>query len=230
MVGITGFGVGTVFEGSGVWGFASEDDEDGFQEDVQVEPGRAVVGVVNVVFDAFVPGDGGGAVDLGQAGAAGADQQPLAFEIIVGGDLIGQRGPGADDGHFAFEDVDQLRQFIDFRSANEFADGGDLRVVQGDEFLGIGFAAAAHGAELVGPEVFTVPTAAFLDEKDGSGTGQLDQQGHDQQHGAEQQQQSGGHEKVDHAAKGAVEAGDLFLAFWVNRRCSFAGRGGVILP
>lgn len=120
------------------------------------------------------------AIDLGVAGEATLGlkaEVPLGeFFLILGGNLWAL-GAGTYDGHVAFQDVQELREFVYADGADEAADGGDAGILlAGGEsrhtvFLGI----HAHTAEFVdrkylpvfGETVLLVEggTAVSLDEE-----------------------------------------------------------------
>lgn len=101
------------------------------------------------------------AVDLGIAGesALGLEAEvPLReFFFVLGGDL-GALGAGAYDGHVAFEDVQELREFIEADSADKAADGCDAGIVLagGESRYAVFFGIHAHTAEFVDREYFPV--------------------------------------------------------------------------
>lgn len=107
------------------------------------------------------------AIDLGIAGEAALGLEaevPLReFFFVLGGDL-GALGAWAYDGHVAFQDVQELGEFVQADGADEAADGGDAGIVlAGGEscyavFLGI----HAHAAEFVDGEDFAVFGEAVL--------------------------------------------------------------------
>ena len=101
------------------------------------------------------------AIDLGIAGesALGLEAEvPLGeFFFVLGGDL-GALGAGAYDGHVAFQDVQELWEFIEADSADEAADGGDAGIVLagGESRYAVFFGIHAHTAEFVDREYLPV--------------------------------------------------------------------------
>lgn len=66
--------------------------------------------------------------ELPEAGHALRDEEPL---VLDGGVVLndeGHFGAGADEGHVAFEDVEDLREFVEAGLAEEAAGGGDARI------------------------------------------------------------------------------------------------------
>src|SRR6266496_2742530 len=105
---------------------------EGSYHDQEIEPGGAVVEVEQVVAELDAGVAEVAAVDLGQAGDAGAD----AVALLVAGDLAlelfdeaGALGARADDAHLAAQDVDELRDLVQARLAQQAADGGQAAVV-----------------------------------------------------------------------------------------------------
>lgn len=101
------------------------------------------------------------AIDLGIAGesALGLEAEvPLGkFFLVLGGNL-GTLGAGAYDGHVAFQDVQELREFIEADSADEAAYGGDAGIVLagGESRYTVFLRIHAHAAEFVDREYFPV--------------------------------------------------------------------------
>lgn len=101
------------------------------------------------------------AIDLSIAGesALGLEAEvPLReFFFVLGGNL-GSLGAGAYDGHVAFQDVQELREFIEADSADEAADRGDAGIVLagGESRYAVFFGIHAHTAEFVDREYLPV--------------------------------------------------------------------------
>ena len=101
------------------------------------------------------------AIDLGIAGEAALGLEaevPLReFFFVLGGDL-GALGAGSYDGHVAFQDVQELREFIEADSADEAADGCDAGIVLtgGESRYAVFFGIHAHTAEFVDREYLPV--------------------------------------------------------------------------
>lgn len=79
------------------------------------------------------------------------------FFFVLGGDL-GALGARTYDGHVAFQDVQELREFIEADSADEAADGGDAGIVLagGESRYAVFFGIHAHTAEFVDRKYFPV--------------------------------------------------------------------------
>src|SRR5205823_6334315 len=138
-----------------------EDGEDGLPDDQEIQGPAGVFDVFDVVADPLLEVGAGlaGALDLPEAGDAGADAQaglaPGGAELVFGEGA----GAGADDGHVADEDVEELRELVDAELADELADAGEAGVVLDIELGAVDlvilldgllhrFGILAHGAEL----------------------------------------------------------------------------------
>src|SRR5690606_5111913 len=150
------------------------------EQDLQVEHERPVLDVIEVEFgahaDLFIrihlatP-----AIDLRPAGDAGLDAvagevsvHDLRIEKVVRlrRDRMRARSHQRQAAH---ERVEELRQLIDRRLADEAADAGHARIVPGHGFLRrrVGLV-RIHGAELVDLDLLIVEAVALLLEEDGS--------------------------------------------------------------
>lgn len=76
------------------------------------EPDVPVADVPGVHLDAFFVGCIAAAAGLPHAGDAGTDHVKIFDVRAVFRDFVLNDGPWADETHFAFEDVEQLRQFV----------------------------------------------------------------------------------------------------------------------
>src|SRR5262249_5832084 len=65
--------------------------------DLEVEPGRPVLRVVEIEAHHLVERQIAPPVDLPQARQTGRHEEPLAVPVFVGGNLLWERGPGSDD-------------------------------------------------------------------------------------------------------------------------------------
>lgn len=98
------------------------------------------------------------AIDLSISGesALGLEAEvPLGeFFFVLGGNL----GAGSYDGHVAFQDVQELREFIEADSADEASDGGDAGIILagGESRHAVFFGIHAHTAEFVDREYLPV--------------------------------------------------------------------------
>src|SRR5438874_11168789 len=101
-------------------------------DDHEIEPDGAVVEVEEVVAELDARVAQVAAIDLGEAGDAGADTVPLlvagnlALELLNEAGALGAR---ADDAHLAAQDVDELRDLVQAGLAEQAADGRQAGVV-----------------------------------------------------------------------------------------------------
>lgn len=107
------------------------------------------------------------AVDLGIASesALGLEAEvPLREFFFVLGRNLGALGARSYDGHVAFQDVQELREFIEADSADEAADGSDAGIVLagGESRYAVFFGIHAHTAEFVDRKYFPVFGKAVL--------------------------------------------------------------------
>ena len=99
--------------------------ENRHEEDFRIEREREPVDVLDVEFDPLGPRDLFPAVDLRPARHARphVEHPFLVLGILfVRPGVIGQSRTRSDERHVAFEDVDQLRQLVDARGADDSAD------------------------------------------------------------------------------------------------------------
>ena len=99
--------------------------------------------------------------DLRPAGETRADKQPGPVFV---GLIAGQKRPRTNDGHFAMENIEQLRQLIEPQAAHDGADAGNpFRVGKPSS---IGVMRRSHGAEFVKFEGSATEPWALLPEQD----------------------------------------------------------------
>lgn len=79
----------------------------------KVEPDVPVADVPGVHLDAFVIGDVASSTCLPHAGHARAYHIEIFDVFAVFWDFVFDDGSWADEAHFTFEDVDELRQFVE---------------------------------------------------------------------------------------------------------------------
>jgi len=104
-----------------------------------------------------------------EAGDARLEEENPAFFGCVKGNPRGGLRAGADDAHFASQDVGESGQLVELRSAEEASDACDAGIaLSGDggaEFLRV----SDHRAELYHAEWVTASADALAEEKDGAG-------------------------------------------------------------
>ena len=72
-----------------------------------------MVDVLEVELDPIGPWDLVPPLELRPARNAGADREPPQLLLVVALDLVGERGPGADDAHLAANDVQELGDLVE---------------------------------------------------------------------------------------------------------------------
>lgn len=123
--------------------------------------------VIEVVLDLF-----SGLVDVGRvalahlrpAGDTGFDHVPVAVEgefLVEVSDEVGLLGAGSDQAHVAFQDVHELRQFIDAVFAQHSAHSCNAGVVLACELIRR-FFVEAHASYLVDLEGLVAPANTCL--------------------------------------------------------------------
>ena len=160
-----------------------EQDLDRGEDDTDIL-GETGVGDVHQVHLQFIVGRGIVlAVDLGVAGEAGlglkAKTEFREFFFIFLEDLGALRA-GADNGHIAAKDVDELRDLVDAEAANTAPDGGDAFVIAaGEPRHAVLFGVFVHAAEFQQFEGLAFFCQALLPEQGGAAVAS-DQQGHNE--------------------------------------------------
>ena len=173
------------------------------------------------------------AVDLRPAGDAGLDA--MAGEIAVHCLVINLRlGLGVDrvraradqrqvalDGH-----VDELRQLVEARLADETADTGDARVVLGDELArgGVGLV-GVHRAELVDLDQVVVEAVALLLEEHRPAAVELDENRDHRHHRRQADEQQAADDPVEQPFHHHVPVGDRAVEHVDHRHAADVGIG-----
>src|SRR5262245_46669640 len=104
---------------------AQENGRDRLGEDLKIEPNGPVLDIMAVQFHPLHEGKVISPADLPKTCDARLDRQPAAMEPLVTINLFGKWRPWTNQGHFALQHVDELRQFIDAGPANETPYGSD---------------------------------------------------------------------------------------------------------
>lgn len=121
------------------------------------------------------------------------------FFLVLGGNL-GALGARTYDGHVAFQDVQELREFIEADSADEAADGGDAGIVLagGESRYTVFFGIHAHTAEFVDREYLPVFGETVLLVKGGAAVS-FDKETDDEHGNGEDDEGCKGEDDVDDA-------------------------------
>ncbi len=168
---------------------AQDDGGDGLDQNFEIAKHAAAFDIFDVEPDLLVEGELGAASDLPEAGQAGGNLQTASIFVGVKLDFARQGRPGADEGHIALEDIDQLGQLVEAGAAEDAAEGGDSRVALHFEGAGVdvlvelgelvleAVGVADHGAELVEAEDAFVLTDPVVSVEDRAAILQPDDQG-----------------------------------------------------
>jgi hypothetical protein len=160
-----------------------------------------VLDVPEVQLDALRPRQGGTAVDLGPAGDPGADRQPSQLALGVLRDLVRQRRARPDDRHLPAQDVDEVRQLVERRAAQELADPRDARVALVDGQAGADVLGAGdHRAQLEDVELVAVLADAPLAVDHAAARLQPDRQRREREQRRRQHERRPGQRDVERAA------------------------------
>ena len=185
----------------------------GAGDDVPVHGEGPIFEIVNVVADAIddvggLAGFAAEALDLGEAGDAGLDE---AAKAVGEGDfakldvVLDHVGAGADDAHFAAEDVDELGEFIEAEAAEPAAKGEDAGVELGG-LEGVVRVVDAHGAKFEDVEGLEADAGAALAEEEGpGGLGALEDGDEEAEDGEDEGDDWEGDGDVEDALEDAVE-------------------------
>ena len=157
---------------------ALEHDLERLQDELEVVPELAIATDI-VVVEAHLTfeRDVAAATDLPNAGKARRHGEAHAVPRLVFGHFRRNRRARSDNGHIAFENVDELRQFIEAELAENVSKRVNTRVVLhleglaaslvlGHEFFSAFFGVNVHAAELVHGEQRAVLANASLLEDD----------------------------------------------------------------
>ena len=146
------------------------------------------------------------AAHLRPSGYAGFDE--VADHVLVDESAIilgvfEHVGARADDGHVAFEHVDELRELVEARAAHEVAEACLARIILGG-LQGVGLSVDLHGAEFPAEEVASHVARSRLLEEYRAGRTDLDGygEGYEEQRG--EKQESPGENYVERAFEHTV--------------------------
>ena len=126
-----------------------------------------MIDVPDIELELFGPGEGVASMALGPPADAGTDFVPPGLLFIIQREVLYQQGSRTDQGHIAFQDVDELGEFVDAGGADELADRSQSLGIRQQPPIGIPL--VGHALELDHFEDFTVEAGTFLQEE-GSGS------------------------------------------------------------
>lgn len=112
----------------------AEDDRNGAPEEHQIQPDAPVMDVPAVHLYALGVVDIASSAGLPHAGDAGEDGVVLLDIFPIPRDFFLDDGAGSDEAHFAFEDVQELGQFIEAGLSKEDAALCDAGIILQFEF------------------------------------------------------------------------------------------------
>jgi len=101
----------------------------GLKKDFEIEPQRPVVDILQVHLHPFLKLHPVAAAHLPDTCQTRLQTEASALPHLIQLHFDRQRGPGTNDTHIPFEDVDQLRDFIDAEFAENTPDFRDPRIV-----------------------------------------------------------------------------------------------------
>lgn len=178
--------------------FALEDFVEGIEEDFAVQGEGEVLLIAKIIGDTLTIGETVATENLRKAGHAGADAHAELLGFLGEDDeLFRKPGAGADEGHIADEHVDELRQLIQRGGAHEFSDPGGALLVWQE--LAIGIRLIGHGAEFDDAEGSAAAADALLLEDGIAALEDNEQQGQQEEQGADAEQADEGDAEVQRA-------------------------------
>ena len=113
-----------------------------------------------------------------------------------------------DDGHLALQDVDQLRQLIKARAAQEPSNARHSRVVALGLLNFLAVFGNGHGSELEDPEDRVVLAVPALTEEDRSRAVELDRQSDQREQRRQKRERYSSDDKIDHRLQQPVALGE----------------------
>ena len=125
-----------------------------------------MIDVPDIELELFGPGEGVASMALGPPADAGTDFVPTGLLVIIQRKVFYQQGSRTDQGHIAFQDVDELGEFVDAGGADELADCSQSLGIRQQPSIGIPL--VGHALEFDHFEDLTVEAGTLLQEE---GTG-----------------------------------------------------------
>ena len=112
----------------------AEDNRNGAPEKHEIQPDAPVMHIPAVHLDALGIVDIASSASLPHASDAGEDRVVLLDIFPIPRNFLLDDGTGTDEAHFAFEDIQELRQFIEAGLSKEGTALGDAGIVLQFEF------------------------------------------------------------------------------------------------
>src|SRR5439155_22935105 len=178
---------------------AEQNDANRFEQDDEIENEGVVLDVIKIVFqllDRLFDGRAVRVAHLGPPRQAGFDTVAHVIERNLLGQHrheLGSFGPRPDEAHLAFQDVQELGQFIDPRASEETPNARYARIVDAcPARLAIHLRVLRHAAELKQRELGASRTDPLLSIDDRLAVFQHDEDGGQQHDGERDHEQHGG--------------------------------------
>src|SRR5262249_26757213 len=99
------------------------------QYDFQVHPNRPILNVLQVEHYILLEGRIMARADLPKSGNAGEHVQATQVRKLVLLEVVNRMGTWTDNAHVSFQHVEDLGQFVNAITAEQFAHGGNSRIV-----------------------------------------------------------------------------------------------------
>ncbi len=155
--------------------FAREEFPDRQDDDLEVQPQRAVIDVPHVQREFLLPGERVAPVDLRPTGDPGPHLVTAGLLRRVAGQVLHQQRARADQAHVTFEHVEKLRQLIEAKTAQKAPESCKPLRVREQGALRV--AGVGHGAEFVEGEGLAVQSGALLAKEHGRAEFEAHQEG-----------------------------------------------------
>src|SRR3989440_10669464 len=204
--------------------FARNHSWDGPKQDLQVQPKRPLPRVAQVEPDHPVVIQAAAAAHLPEAGQSRPEVQPQPLVDVVIIEFVVEGRTGADEAHFARQNVDQLRELIEATSPKQATNSHHpwvrpnleewrLHLIESQERAAQALGVGHHGAKLVNAKAPAIASHALLAEEDRAGRVQLDRHRDDRKQRHRQKQQD---DRAHHVDASVCRGAD---AFWpIGRR------------
>lgn len=99
--------------------FRLQDFYDSQQKDFEIKQKRTMIHIPDIKFKLFLPCHFISPVDLRPARDARLDFMPSPLPLRIEGNILHQKRPRPDEAEISFDDVDQLRQFVEARFSDQ---------------------------------------------------------------------------------------------------------------
>jgi hypothetical protein len=162
--------------------FTPEDLPDGIKEDAYIEHEGPVIDIPDIQPEFIVPTQGVPPIHLRPAGHPWQHMVPSSLFGSVAIQVLHQEWTGTNQAHLSFQHIEELREFIEARGAQEPPQSGDALSVR--EKVALLVAGLFHRPEFIQLERHPFETRARLPEKDRTPLKHANEQSyHDQDRG-----------------------------------------------